>query len=51
MFHLDVNSIFLKGPIEEHTLVSQPPKFVIKGKEYIVYRLSKSLYGSKHTLR
>jgi len=50
-FHLDVKSAFLNGPIDEDVFVTQPPDFVIKEKEYMVYRLHKALYGLKQAPR
>ena len=47
LYHLDVKSAFLKGPLEEVMFVSQPPGFEIVGKENMVYKLHKALYGLK----
>lgn len=41
--HLDVKSAFLNGPLEDEVYVVQPPFFVIKGKEKMVYKLNKAL--------
>lgn len=38
-FHLNVKSLFLNEPIDELIFVTQPTGFVIKSKEYMVYRL------------
>ncbi|GAU34373.1 hypothetical protein TSUD_217130 [Trifolium subterraneum] len=51
MYHLDVKSSFLNGPLEELIYVTQPPGFVIEGKENLVYRLKKALYGLKQAPR
>lgn len=43
--HLDVKSAFLNGEIQEEFYVTQPEGFVKKGKEHLVCRLKKALYG------
>ena len=45
LYHLDVKLAFLNGPLEVLVFVSQPPSFEIVGKEHIVYKLHKALYG------
>ena len=47
LYHLDVKSAFLNGPPEEVVFVSQPLGFEVQGKENMVYKLHKALYGLK----
>nr|ABB47537.2 retrotransposon protein, putative, unclassified [Oryza sativa Japonica Group] len=49
--HLDVKSAFLNGDLEEEVYVSQLEGFVEKGKEHLVYELSKALYGLRQAPR
>lgn len=47
MYHMDVKSVFLNGPLDEEVYVLQPLGFVISGQESKVLRLKKALYGLK----
>lgn len=49
--HLDVKSAFLNGFLQEEVYVTQPTGFVIEGKENMVYRLNKALYGLRQAPR
>lgn len=51
MHHLDVKTAFLNGEIEEEVYVTQPEGFVRKGREQMVYKLIKALYGLRQAPR
>ena len=48
---MDVKTAFLHGNLEEEIYMEQPEGFAEKGKEDLVCRLKKSLYGLKQTPR
>ena len=48
---LDVKTTFLQGDLEEEIYMQQPEGFVERGKEHLVCRLKKSLYGLKQVPR
>lgn len=49
--HLDVKTTFLNGEIEEEVYVTQPEGYEKKGKERMVYRIMKALYGLRQAPR
>nr|GEX66304.1 hypothetical protein [Tanacetum cinerariifolium] len=51
IFHMDVKTAFLNGPLKEEVHVSQPERFVEPGHPKKVYRLRKALYGLKQAPR
>jgi len=44
---MDVKTIFLNGDLEENVYMNQPMGFLIEGKEHILCKLKKSIYGLK----
>lgn len=53
-FHLqqmDMKTVFLYGDLGEEIYMQQPQGFEVKGKEKLVCKLQKSLYGLKQALR
>jgi hypothetical protein len=49
--HMDVKSAFLNGDLHEEVYVRQPPGFAVAGKENLVLRLDKALYGLRRAPR
>jgi hypothetical protein len=49
--HMDVKSAFLNGILSEEVYVSQPPGYIIAGKEDAVLKLQKALYGLRQAPR
>jgi hypothetical protein len=49
--HMDVKSAFLNGDLAEGVYVAQPSGFVKKGKESMVLKLHKALYGLRQAPR
>ena len=45
LHHLDVKSAFLYGELQEEVFVHQPEGFIKTGKEDLVYKLVKAMYG------
>ncbi len=48
---LDVKITFLHGDLEERIYMQQPQGYEVKGKENLVCKLKKSLYGVKQASR
>ncbi|GKB21675.1 retrovirus-related pol polyprotein from transposon TNT 1-94 [Tanacetum coccineum] len=51
IFHMDIKTAFLNGPLKEELYVSQPDGFVDPDFPDHVYRLKKTLYGLKQAQR
>jgi len=44
---MDVKTAFLNGNLEEDVYIDQPVRFIEEGKEHMVCKLKKSIYGLK----
>ncbi|GJY51479.1 retrovirus-related pol polyprotein from transposon TNT 1-94 [Tanacetum coccineum] len=51
IYHIDVKTTFLNGPLKEEVYVAQPDGFVDPDHPEKVYRLRKALYGLKQAPR
>ena len=51
LHQMDVKTAFLNGDLYEEVYMKQPEGFVVDGKENMVCRLQKSIYGLKHVSR
>ena len=50
LHQVDVTTVLLNGELEEEVYMKQPEGFVIPGKEHLVSKLKKSIYGLKQSL-
>ena len=48
---MDVTTAFLNGYLDEEIYIEQPPGYEVKGKENLVCKLKRSLYGLKQSPR
>jgi transposase InsO family protein len=51
LHQMDVKTAFLNGDLQEEIYMKQPPGFIEPGKEHLVCRLNRSLYGLKQSPR
>ena len=49
--HLDIKTPYLNGELDEDIYMEQPKGYVVPGKEHMVCKLQKSLYGLKQAGR
>jgi hypothetical protein len=49
--HFDAKTAFLIGELKKELFIKQPEGFVVKGKEHLVCKLEKSIYGLKQSAR
>ena len=51
LHQMNVKTAFLNRDLEKNVYMAQPKGFVVEGKERMVYRLKKSIYGLKQASR
>ena len=51
LHQMDVTAAFLNGDLKEEVYMKQPEGFIQKGKEHLVCRLRRSIYGLKQSPR
>jgi len=47
IYQMDVKTAFLNSELNEKIYMEQPKRFIVKGQEYKVCKLVKSLYNLK----
>ena len=51
LHQMDVTTAFVNGELKEEVYMKQPEGYVVKGKEDLVCKLRKSIYGLKQSPR
>ncbi|KAL3700258.1 hypothetical protein R1sor_018280 [Riccia sorocarpa] len=51
LYHLDVKTAFLNGELEQPVYMQQPDGYIVKGKEHLVCKLQRALYGLRQAPR
>ena len=51
LHQLDITRALLNGELNEDIYMKEPERFEVKGKEHLVYKLNRSLYGLKKSPR
>ena len=51
LHQMDVTTAFLNGDLKKEVYMQQPEGFIEKGKEHLVYKLRRSIYGLKQSPR
>ena len=51
IWKMDVKTAFLNGSLKENIHMKQPEGFIAKGKEHLVCKLNRSIYGLKQASR